>query len=286
MENYLTKYTNKYSRFVAIDGALVHYRDEGKGQPLILLHGAFSSLHTFNDWVEELKGHFRIIRPDLPGFGISGNKIDHSYGITVYTDFLKKFLDILDIDSFYLAGSSLGGWISWEFSLRYPERVKSLILLDAAGFMEMDAIPLPFKMARTPLVNKIIKYVVRKNLLEQFLRQVYYNKNKVTEELVDRYYDLFSREGNPEAFLSLVNGKFKDNTRKLKYLTVPTLIIWGENDEWIPVKYAYKFHQKIPNSRIVIYEHVGHIPMEEVPKMTAQDVLEFLGITKSEPAAA
>ncbi|MGB0525860.1 MAG: alpha/beta fold hydrolase, partial [Flammeovirgaceae bacterium] len=241
---------------------------------------------TFNAWVEELKPHFRIIRPDLPGFGISNNTVDHSYGISAYTDFLKKFLDILDIDSCYLAGSSLGGWISWEFTLRYPEQIKRLILVDAAGFMEIDAVPLPFKMARTPIVGRIIKYVVRKTVLEQFLRQVYYNKSKVTEELVDRYYDLFSREGNPEAFLSLVNGRFKDNTRKLKYISAPTLIIWGENDEWIPVKFAHKFHKKIPNSRLVIYEHVGHIPMEEVPKMTAQDVLEFLGVIKSESAAA
>lgn len=284
MENYLIKYTNKYSRFVAIDGALVHYRDEGEGEPLVLLHGAFSSLHTYNAWTEILKKHFRIIRPDLPGFGISNNKIDHSYGITIYTDFLKEFLDILDIENCYLAGSSLGGWVSWEFALRYPEMVKRLILLDSAGFMEPEAVPLPFKMARTPLVGKIIKYVIRKNVLEQFLKQVYYNQNKITEELLDRYYDLFSREGNPEAFLSLVNGHFKDNTRKLKYITAPTLIIWGENDEWIPIKYAHKFYQKIPNSKIVIYEHVGHIPMEEAPNMTAQDVLEFLGAVKPTPA--
>jgi len=274
--NYLTKYANKYSRFLAIDGALVHYRDEGKGEPLVLLHGAFSSLHTYNDWTAILKNHYRIIRPDLPGFGISNNKVDHTYGISTYTTFLKKFLDMLDIKSCYIAGSSLGGWISWEFSLKYLEMIKKMILLDSAGFMETDAVPLPFKMARTPLVGRVIKYVVRKNILEQFLKQVYYNKNKITPELLDRYYDLFSREGNPEAFLSLVNGKFKDNTRKLKYISVPTLIIWGEDDEWIPVKYAYKFNKKIPNSHLIIYEHVGHI----------QDVIDFLSDANSESVAA
>ncbi|MFT5617347.1 MAG: pimeloyl-ACP methyl ester carboxylesterase [Arenicella sp.] len=280
MENYLTKYTNKYSRFVAIDGALVHYRDEGSGFPLVLLHGAFSSLHTFNAWVEELKPYFRIIRVDLPGFGISHSRIDHSYGISVYTDFLKGFLDTLDIECCHLAGSSLGGWISWEFTSRYPKRVEKLTLLDSAGFLDPSAVPLPFKMARTPFVGRVIKYVIRKNILEKFLRQVYFDQEKVTEELLERYYDLFSREGNPEAFLSLVNGKFKDNTSKLKNIKTPTLIIWGENDEWIPVEYAYKFHKKIPNSKLVIYENVGHIPMEEAPKMTAQDFLQFVGAVK------
>jgi len=285
LENYLIKYTNKYSRFVAIDGALVHYRDEGEGFPLVLLHGAFSSLHTFEPWVEELKSYFRIIRVDLPGFGISNSRVDHSYGISVYTDFLQQFLDVMDIERCHLAGSSLGGWISWEFTLKYPERIETLTLLDAAGFMDTSAIPLPFKMARTPFVGKIIQYVIRKNVLEQFLRQVYFDQDKITPELVDRYYDLFSREGNPEAFLSLVNGKFKDNTRKLKYITTPTLIIWGEEDQWIPVDYAYKFHSKIPNSKLVVYEHVGHIPMEEIPKMTAQDLLEFTGVLKPEVAS-
>jgi pimeloyl-ACP methyl ester carboxylesterase len=278
VENYLTKYTNKYSRFVAIDGALVHYREEGSGEPMVLLHGAFSSLHTYDAWVEELKPYFRTIRMDMPGFGISQPRLDHTYTVETYSDFLNKFLDMLGVGRCHLVGSSLGGWVSWEYALKHPERVASLTLLDSAGFLDIDAIPLPFKMARTPFVNRIIKYVVRRNVLEQFVRQVYYDESKVNERLIDRYYDLFTREGNPEAFLNLVNGKFRDNTRKLKYLTMPTLIIWGEEDQWIPVKYAYKFHEAIPNSHLIVYEHVGHIPMEEVPKMTAEDVLSFHGM--------
>lgn len=260
---------------MAIDGSLVHYRDEGQGEPMILIHGAFSSLHTYNAWAELLKPHFRIIRMDLPGFGISGTRLDGDYSIQAYVEFLNQFIEILDLKKCHLVGSSLGGWISWEYALKYPEHTQSLALLDSAGFMELDAIPLPFKMARTPFVNRIIKYVVRKSVLEQFVQQVYYDQTKVTEELIDRYYDLFTREGNPEAFLNLVNGKFRDHTRKLQYITAPTLIIWGEEDQWIPVKYAYRFEKEIPNSELIIYEHVGHVPMEEVPKMTAQDILAF-----------
>lgn len=247
---------------------------------MLLLHGAFSSLHTYDAWVDELKTHFRTIRLDLPGFGISGSRHDKDYRIQTYVEFINDFLEMLDVKKCHLVGSSLGGWISWEFALKYPEKTSSLVLLDSAGFMDLDAIPLPFKMARTPFVNRIIKYVVRRGVLEQFVQQVYYDQAKVTTQLIDRYYDLFTREGNPEAFLNLVNGKFRDNTRKLQYITAPTLIIWGEEDQWIPVKYAYQFEKEIPNAELIIYEHVGHVPMEEIPKMTVQDVLNFHGLAK------
>jgi pimeloyl-ACP methyl ester carboxylesterase len=272
------KYADKCSRFLVMDGAMVHYREEGHGETLVLLHGAFSSLHTFDTWAAELKKHFRVLRVDLPGFGLTDVKVDYSQGITPFVQFIENFLERLGVQNFHIIGSSLGGWISWELSLRNPERVKNLILLNSAGFIEVDAIPLPFKMARTPIVGRIVKYAVRRNVLEQFLRQVYYDESKVTEALIERYYDLFSRGHNPEAFLEFVNGHFRDNTRKLKYLTVPTLIIWGEEDRWIPVKFAYRFQKLIPNAKLIIYEHVGHIPMEEIPHMTLEDVTQFLGM--------
>jgi pimeloyl-ACP methyl ester carboxylesterase len=279
------KYADKSSRFLVMDGAMVHYREDGHGETLLLLHGAFSSLHTFDEWVEELQHHFKVIRVDLPGFGLTDVKVDYQQGIAPFVQFIYNFLDRLGVKNFHIAGSSLGGWVSWEFALRHPDRVKSMILLNSAGFMDMEAIPLPFKMAKTPIVGRIVKYVVRRNILEQFLRQVYYDESKVNERLVDRYYDLFNRGQNPEAFFNLVNGHFRDNTRKLKYLEIPTLIIWGEEDRWIPVKYAYGFHKLIPKSRLIIYENVGHIPMEEIPQMTVEDALQFLGVANRQVLA-
>jgi pimeloyl-ACP methyl ester carboxylesterase len=161
-------------------------------------------------------------------------------------------------------------------ALRFPERVQKLILLDAAGFLDEESIPLPFKLARAPIFGRVIKYVVRRPVLEQFVKQVYYDQTKVTEQLINRYYDLFTREGNPEAFLRLVNSPHKENTASLKHIQAPTLIVWGREDMWIPVKNAYKFHHAIPNSKIKIYTHVGHLPMEEIPEESVWDVMQFL----------
>lgn len=277
MSYYLQKYTNQHSRFLVIDNSLIHYRDEGEGQPVLLLHGAFSSLHTFEQWKNMLvKNGYRVLRLDLPGFGLTGSRMDHDYSVPTYLKVIKEFLKILQIPRCHIGGNSLGGWLAWELTLAHPEMVDRLVLVSAAGFLDDKSIPLPFKMAKTPFINKVIKYVVKRNLLEGFVKQVYGNKEKVTTELVDRYFDLFSREGNPEAFLALCNQKPKDNTHKLKKITQETLILWGEEDEWLPVENAYRFSIQMPNSHLIIYEGVGHIAMEEIPQISGKDLLQFL----------
>ena len=276
MSVYLQKYTNDQSRFLVIDNALVHYRDEGDGPVLLLLHGAFSSLHTFDGWTDILKKDFRVLRLDLPGFGLSGASADHTYGIEKYVSWIRLFLEMLGAETCSIAGSSFGGWLAWEYARKYPKQVEKLILIDAAGYLDMREIPLPFRMARTPFVNKIAKFAMRKSVLEVFVKQVYGDASRITPELIDRYYDLFSREGNPEAFFALVNGRFKDNTRHLKKILQPTLIQWGERDTWLPLDNAYRFLADIPHAELIIYEDIGHVPMEEVPVITARDAQTFL----------
>lgn len=272
----LKKYTNQHSRFLSVDGTLIHYRIEGEGEPLLLLHGAFSSLHTFEEWTKRLSKKFQIIRLDLPGFALTGSVPDDDYSMKRHLHYLNSFVEILGIKKFYLGGSSLGGWVSWEYALMYPKKVKKLILIDAAGFMDAQSIPLPFKMARTPFFGRVIKYVIQHNVLEQFVREVYYNQSKITPEIIERYYELFTRDGNPEAFLLLVNNKHKENTKSLKNLAMPVLIMWGREDRWIPVRNAHRFHELIPQNRMLIYERVGHLPMEEVPVQTSKAVIKFL----------
>ncbi len=183
---------------------------------------------------------------------------------------------MLGAETCSIAGSSFGGWLAWEYARKYPKQVEKLILIDAAGYLDMREIPLPFRMARTPFVNKIAKFAMRKSVLEVFVKQVYGDASRITPELIDRYYDLFSREGNPEAFFALVNGRFKDNTRHLKKILQPTLIQWGERDTWLPLDNAYRFLADIPHAELIIYEDIGHVPMEEVPVITARDAQTFL----------
>ena len=276
MSKAMATYTNAHSRFMVINDAMIHYRDEGEGPPLLLIHGAFSSLHTFDGWVEELYDKYRIIRLDLPGFGLSGISAKHTFTINSYLQIVSIFLDRLHLSSCHLAGSSLGGWLAWEFALKYKKRVNRLVLIDAAGFLDDQSIPLPFKMARMPFVNRVLRFAIQPSVFELFLRQIYGDPKKLTKELIDRYFTLFSQEGKPEAFLALANARYKDNTLHLREIPQETLIMWGRKDSWLPIENAYKFKQRIPRAELIIYDELGHIPMEEAPHETALDLWAFL----------
>ncbi|WP_291725896.1 alpha/beta fold hydrolase [Bernardetia sp.] len=272
----LKKYADHRSRFVSINGSMIHYREEGTGQPLILLHGAFSSLHTFEGWVKLLAKKYRVISIDLPGFGLTGAISEDDYCFENYMTYLNIFLDRLEIEKCYLAGNSLGGWIAWEYALRHQEQIEKLVLISSAGFVDEASIPTPFKLAKLPVFGKIFKYALQRPIFEKFVREVYCEQSVVCEETIDRYFDFFTRDCNMEAFFNIINQELHDNTEKLKNLYTPTLIIWGKEDAWLPAENARRFSELLPNNRMLIYSDVGHIPMEEKPKKTANAVSKFL----------
>ena len=269
------KYTYETSRFVTIDELDVHYCDEGDGEVILLVHGTFSSLHSFDDWNEILKKQYRVIRLDLPGFGLTGPHPEHLYSIDDYIDFLNSFLEKLQIKSCSIAGNSLGGWLSWELAVKYQNRIDKLILIDSAGYINDKKLPLPFIIAKTPVLRNVFNYVPRA-FVRRFLRQVFRDQSKVTDKLVNRYYDLFHRKGNKEAFVKLANLNYVQNTNSLSQLKMPVLIMWGANDNWINVKQAALFEQELQNSEVIIYDNIGHVPMEEAPEITAKDLILFL----------
>jgi len=270
------KYTNKQSRFMQMNHMMVHYRDEGEGKVILLIHGTFASLHTYDKWTKSLKKKYRVIRMDLPGFGLTGPTRNGKYTINTYIRFLTKFLDNLDVKKCHIAGSSLGGWLAWEFSAKYPKRVDRLILIGSAGYFIDQRLPLPFLMAQTPLLRRFMKHITPKTLVARFVKEVFGNPEKVTDELIDRYYDMLTRRGNRDAFIALANTKFVMHVEKVRKIKALTLIMWGGNDSWVSVKNAEAFEKDLPRSKTVIYEGVGHIPMEEIPGKSVRDLHKFL----------
>ncbi|MGY8919690.1 MAG: alpha/beta fold hydrolase [Flavobacteriales bacterium] len=278
------KYTNKHSSFISMNGMDVHFRDEGNQTdsiPIILIHGTGSSLHTFDTWVNNLKDSSRVIRMDLPAFGLTGPFPDQDYSISNYTSFLKEFLIALKVKQCVLAGNSLGGEIAWNFTLDQPQMVKKLILIDAAGQPETSkSVPIAFKLGQIPVVNKLLNYITPRFIVRASIEDVYSDKSKVTDSLVDRYLELTLRKGNRQAFVDRLKVSSNSNYNNIKNIKQSTLILWGAEDLLIPVENAYKFQRSIPNNVLVIMDDTGHVPMEESPLESIGFVTDFLNIPK------
>lgn len=279
LETLSEEYADEYSAFADINGIQVHYRDEGKGDPLILIHGWAASLHTWDGWVEELKDDFRIIRLDLPGFGLTGPADGINYTFNFYVDFMDSFLTELDIEECYFAGNSLGGAITWNFAHRHPDRVRKIILLDAAGY-PMEG-PSVLRMADSSVVQSFVRYVTPEYGVRFFVSQVFGDTDNLDDDTVRRYHRLLLREGNRESLFKVMEDGLRsrdgsEDPELIGEIDIPALIMWGDQDDWTPLKNAYRFDEDLPDSRLIVYEGAGHIPMEEIPEKTASDARSFL----------
>jgi len=274
------KYANIQSSFISVKNIDIHYRDEGNPTdsiPIILIHGTGASLHTFDDWTNKLKYSKRVIRLDLPAYGLTGPFVDRDYSILNYTSFLKEFLETLDIKQCIIAGNSLGGEIAWNFALEKPDIVKKLILINSGGFPSSSkSVPIAFRLAQTPVINKVVRFITPFFIVRSSVENVFFDKSKVTDSLVERYFDLCLREGNRQAFIDRLGIGKRNNYINISNIKQPTLILWGADDLLIPVENAYKFQNSLPNNKLVILENSGHVPMEENPFESIKHVIEFL----------
>jgi len=273
----LKKYASGESKFIDIDGLKVHYRDEGRGPVLLCLHGIQSSLHTWDGWVKLLKNKYRIIRIDLPGWGFTGPS-NFGYNEAKTVKFLKKFIDAMGLKKINLAGNSYGGFLSWNFTRDYPAAVDKLILIDAGGYPLTP--PLPVILLTTPVIRDLSTLTPPpKFIVAAFVEEVYGTRSRVTQEVIDRYYDLMTYDGNRKEsvkFMIEARRQLEIEPVGVNTIKVPTLIMWGKNDRWIPLVVMERFKKDIPHARVIVYEGAGHIPMEEIPEATAKDADAFL----------
>jgi len=264
------------SRFVDVDGMSVHYRDEGSGPPVVLLHGTGSSLHTWDAWADALSPSRRVVRFDLPGFGLTGPRPDGDYRIETYVAFVDHVAARLGIGRFALAGNSLGGQIAWRFAVAHPEEVTDLILVDAGGYPRTGKRPIVFRLGGIPGVSSLMAHLDPRALAERTTRQIYGNPSRLTPDVVDRYVELSLRPGNRAAFGARTSLPDEDRTAELRGLRVRTLVMWGDRDSLIPSSNAWRFAADIPGATVRTYPDLGHVPMEEDGPRTAADARAFL----------
>jgi pimeloyl-ACP methyl ester carboxylesterase len=269
------------SQFVEISGMQVHLRDEGPPEdplPILLLHGTGSSLHTWDGWVHTLKDTHRVIRFDMPAFGLTGPSPESNYTIENYARMVVAVMDKCKVNQCVLAGNSLGGYVAWATAVLHPNRVHRLVLVNASGYpYQAKSVPIGFTIARTPVLNRLMGDMLPRAMVENSVKNVYGNPSLVTPELIDRYFDLITRAGNRQALVNRFRqtrpGKLSTRIPDIK---IPTLILWGGRDRLIPPHIGHLIHKNIVGSKLIIFDELGHVPQEEDPMNTVSALIKFL----------
>jgi len=243
----------------------IHYVQAGRGQPMILLHGLGMTKETWLPSFGALAGKHRVYAIDQIGLGRS-DKPDVDYTIATFVDFLHGFLVAQKLGQATLVGSSLGGWIALEFAVRHPDMVDRLVLVGSAGLPWLHPAPVDFNPTSLAATRARMEALV-------------HDKKRVTEPIVRQVFadHLRNNDGSTiqRTFAGLASSRFVDG--RLASIRVPTLVVWGREDEMIPLAAGEMLRDGIAGARLVVFDHCGHLPHVEMPAEFTRAVLEFLG---------
>jgi pimeloyl-ACP methyl ester carboxylesterase len=276
------KYGNAESQLVEVSPDFrVHVRDEGSGPALLLIHGSNASLHTWEPWVALLKDRYRVVTLDLQGHGLTGPIPSRCYSRECMVETVESVRAKLGIERLAIGGNSMGGAVSWAYALAHPERVSALILVDSAGAQVKAERPPPigFRILQMPGVRNLAETITPRSLVESSLLQSVSVKSAASDEKVTRYWELLRYPGNRRATLDRSQAPRTPVSLETfaPLRDVPTLILWGREDKLFAPAAAEWFQRALPNAKLIIYDGIGHLPQEEAPERSAEDVAAFLG---------
>jgi pimeloyl-ACP methyl ester carboxylesterase len=265
-------------------GIKINYYEAGQaGTPIILLHGFGGCAYTWRHVIPPLAEQHRVFTIDLKGFGLSDKPADGHYAVADQADMVADFIRRHNLHDLVIMGHSMGGAVTLMtyFKVRddVPPRVNKLVLIDSAGYPQK--LPWFILMSKIPGLNSVLaKLLSPRFATTMVLRKSYYDKDKITEEQIDTYAYFGSLPGAPEAASQtakqLIPADIDTLITQYKTIKVPVLIIWGAEDEVVPLEVGKKFKRDIPNSQLVVIPQCGHIPLEEKPEETNKAIMEFL----------
>ena len=271
------RYVASSPQMLDVDGLKVHYKETGPqaAPALLLMHGFGSSLQAWNDWSLKLEQKYRVIRLDLPGFGLTGASPANDYSEEKDLAILTHFADKLGLEKFSIIGHSMGGKMAWTLAASQPERVQALVLMAPDGFPE--AKDFGTKPYEVPAVTGLIKYFLPKYLVRKSIEPAFAEADALSDARVNRYYDMLRAPGVRAAILERSNQTiYTDPVPRLKAIKAPTLLIWGEQDQMIPSTNAKSYANVLSNSTTVLVPKLGHLLQEEQPEKGLTAVMQFL----------
>ncbi|MGB8861146.1 MAG: alpha/beta fold hydrolase [Ilumatobacteraceae bacterium] len=272
---------------VVIHGHEVGYRRSGSGEAVLLIHGLAGSSKTWRAVHPLLAEHHDVIAPDLLGHGESAKPMG-DYSLGAFASGLRDFMAAIDVPSATIVGHSFGGGVAMQLAYQHPELCDRLVLVGSGGLGRevswmLRLVTLPGAEHLMPLIFPRI-VADRGNDVGNLLAKLGLKAPRLSE--MWRSYSSLAGTENRKAFVRTIRGVIEPGGQTVNALDrlylaahLPTLIVWGENDDIIPVDHAYTAHEAIPNSRLCIMEDVGHFPHAEAPEQFAEVLTEFLDST-------
>ena len=283
-ETLAARYETAQSRYVDLpDGTHMHYQVAGveTGPVLILLHGYTASSHTWAQWMQQLGDTYRIYAPDLPGHGLTQTPEDYQASIDALRDDVDAFASALNLSNFALAGNSMGGYVAWEYALAHPDKVDALILIDAAGWPlpQAEETPAVMQLLQKPALRRFVVQLDVAPMIKRGIPACFADPSLATDEMLTRYIELGLAPGHRAISFQLlddVSAREGATPERLAAISAPTLVMHGAADAIVPLQFSEAFHDAIPNSRLIVFENVGHMPQEEASEASAEALDQFL----------
>ena len=269
---------------------MIHIRDEGNknGKTIVMVHGFNGSLFNYEPLIPHLDDRYRILSLDLPAHGLTGAIKSDFYSHEGFENVIKEVVKIQGIDEFYLIGHSMGGMVAWRYTLNNMKQIKGLIIIGSPfigsekeynDFQSVNAPPAAFKLLDTALFREMLGYVTPRLLVKEGISQTVYDQSIVTDDLVDQFHDIILMEGTREAIGELVinhEDNFMADPDILRKINIPTLILHGEEDNLVDIRFVSHFVEQIPDVKLISYPKVGHMPPMEIPMQLSKDIRNFV----------
>lgn len=270
----INKLADENSKWITLNGVRVHYKDEGKGDAVLMLHNSLMWNGIWDEWIPHAPKELRLIRPDIPGFGLTGPTPNGDYSMQALTQFVADFMDALDITKVSIIGFSLGGQLAWRYALRAPSRVNRMVLINPTGYPEKE-LPDVFKLAQSWKGN-ILRFVGSRNLLEKRIRSMCVNKDQPVSYFFDKLLVSQRRKGNRSASIRFMREPSDLQYKNIKNIKVPTQVQWSLYPQ------EEQFSKDILNSELEKLNTLGHFPCLESPALCSKKAFDF--ITNKEDA--
>lgn len=265
---------------VTIEGNRYCYWDKGSGPAILLLHGLGGSNYDWRYVYEPLvAAGYRVIALEMLGVGYSDKPEGADYSIHEQARRTSLFLKALGIEKAHVVGSSFGGGIGLGLAVRSAEQVDRLVVLNGAGLPQR--IPFHVAVLRVPVFPELMMALTPKSwLIRMGMDEIYFDLEKLSDEEVDEYAHELGFSGAARCLIATARSIRPEDAlelaREYRAIRTPTLIVWGDEDEVIPVRNGKWLHDEIPGSRLLIFPRCGHCPHMEYPQETLRAILEFL----------